>query len=472
MGLSGLAQRALVDAERALAHVDDAGTRSLALVSYALAFSRTHGPAHYADSRRLLTEALGSQDRRGMTFRLEALRNQLRIEAAEAGDDRVLFGGGRLERADGAGGHGGPVPADVLAQVAQAYWDRGRLDQVRTWALGTVASREADAGRLGRRVLTLRFLPAASKTLVVGSGPAGPIAYAVDAGAERLAGDIRLVQRALSAAHPGRARDQLAAAFTTLLGPARQQLRAATDLVILPGPIVERVPFAALFDVERQRYLIQDVVVHYGSLEPTRRSTGAAAALIVGAGDDAGGGRPRLAEVAREVEQLRQIHAGAAVLRGGADSKGQLLAQLPEAGLFHFAGHAQLNLARADLSRLILGDETSPRAALTAREIAQMHLPRLDVAVLSACSTAGNLALSREGHGGLAAAFLGAGARSVVATLWDVPDNTSRIVTIELHRRLREGAGVGRALQAAQLAALAGHPGGPAGWAAFIAVHR
>jgi hypothetical protein len=101
-------------------------------------------------------------------------------------------------------------------------------------------------------------------------------------------------------------------------------------------------------------------------------------------------------------------------------------------------------------------------------ELAALRLDA-DLVVLSSCRSAGGVILQGEGVQGLTAPLLQAGARSVVATQWEVGDrNTVRLIE-SLYRNLAGGALVGEALHRAKLESL--HRGAPPReWAAFVTV--
>lgn len=70
----------------------------------------------------------------------------------------------------------------------------------------------------------------------------------------------------------------------------------------------------------------------------------------------------------------------------------------------------------------------------------------------------------------LSSAFLVAGSRAVIGTLWDVDDEAASMAGRDLHRRLRSGARPSAALREMQLEMLASHDPTatkPAAWAAF-----
>ena len=88
--------------------------------------------------------------------------------------------------------------------------------------------------------------------------------------------------------------------------------------------------------------------------------------------------------------------------------------------------------------------------------------------VLSSCRSGEGEVIPGQGIVGLGWAFLSAGARGLVVSLWTVDDRSTSATMIEFHRRLREGRDVADALAGAQRMIRARHPH-PAWWAPFIA---
>jgi CHAT domain-containing protein len=63
---------------------------------------------------------------------------------------------------------------------------------------------------------------------------------------------------------------------------------------------------------------------------------------------------------------------------------------------------------------------------LSAYEISKMDLEEVELAVLSACGTALGENDYGEGVWGLQSAFLTAGVKNIIMSLWTVPDDTTR----------------------------------------------
>lgn len=108
--------------------------------------------------------------------------------------------------------------------------------------------------------------------------------------------------------------------------------------------------------------------------------------------------------------------------------------------VIHLAVHAIPNETRPDRAALVLLSDPAhdEDGFLQASEIVQLPL-NADLVVLSACDTAVGPLEGEEGISTLSQAFLLAGARTVVSTLWSVEDETTlylmKTFYVELHRK-------------------------------------
>jgi CHAT domain-containing protein len=97
------------------------------------------------------------------------------------------------------------------------------------------------------------------------------------------------------------------------------------------------------------------------------------------------------------------------------------------------------------LSGLVLAGANRPPQAgrddgvLTAQAVGELNLQRTRLAVLSACETGLGKEVSGEGVLGLQRAFQLAGARSVIASLWQVPDDPTQMLMERFYRNLLDG---------------------------------
>ena len=139
--------------------------------------------------------------------------------------------------------------------------------------------------------------------------------------------------------------------------------------------------------------------------------------------------------------------------------------------VLHFATHAYLHTS-PELSSLALSlvdEKGNPREGLLlAADISAMNLP-LDLVVLSACQTATGVLQPGEGVLGLTWAFLDAGAKRVVSSLWKVGDrSTSQLMTFFYEELLQNKKTPAAALRNAQIRMSNLEGSTPADWAGFV----
>jgi CHAT domain-containing protein/Tfp pilus assembly protein PilF len=117
--------------------------------------------------------------------------------------------------------------------------------------------------------------------------------------------------------------------------------------------------------------------------------------------------------------------------------------------ILHIATHGTFNPQSITRSALLLGDGS----LLSIGEIAKFtNLSRTDLVVLSACET-GLSQVSQDGTeiSGISGYFLGRGAKSVVASLWQVSDQSTALMMQKFYGYLSQGMTKAEALQKAQL---------------------
>jgi CHAT domain-containing protein/tetratricopeptide (TPR) repeat protein len=290
-------------------------------------------------------------------------------------------------------------------------------------------------------------------------------------------------------------RAEASALGRALLDPVLASLDpAVTRLIIVPDGPLHRVPWDAL-RLRDGRYVVErysvGIVPSAGALGAlwhrphARPAPGAVRLLAFGdptlgepGGDSArasvdllaaSGGLPRLPG-SRAEARLVARYAPAAEVRLGDVASAEYLRHTPLAGIqvIHFATHALVDDRALGRSALALAPGSSGSGFVTPGELASLRLDA-DMVVLSACRTAGGVVVDGEGIQGLTAAFLEAGARSVIATSWGVGDRRTVRLVDGLYAELAGGKPVVEALRAAKLAQL--RRGAPPGeWAAFSAV--
>ncbi len=138
--------------------------------------------------------------------------------------------------------------------------------------------------------------------------------------------------------------------------------------------------------------------------------------------------------------------------------------------VIHFAVHAISTPRFPERSALILGraPHSKDDGLLQAREIAGLNL-NADLVTLSACDTAKGKLEGEEGDNSLVQAFLMAGAKSVVAALWKVDDDSTAALMKQFYTHLAQGEDKSAALRHAKLDILnQWGKRAPVYWAGFI----
>jgi CHAT domain-containing protein len=184
---------------------------------------------------------------------------------------------------------------------------------------------------------------------------------------------------------------------------------------------------------------------------------------------------PQLPGSKQEVQSIGSIVSGPSrlLLEGGATETAFKALPLEKFRIVHLAVHGIANAQFPDRAALILGTSTASNddGLLQVREIRDLPL-RADLVVLSACETGSGKLLGEEGIASLERAFLLAGAKAVVASLWSADDIYTVALMKRFYERLAAGSDKGSALRQAKLDLLQqfGDQALPVYWAGFALV--
>jgi len=166
----------------------------------------------------------------------------------------------------------------------------------------------------------------------------------------------------------------------------------------------------------------------------------------------------------REVEGIAQLFPGQVAAFLGAEATEERAKSLPRnTRIVHFATHGFVDEHFPMSSGLLLTppdrvDERTEDGLLQAWEIFEQVRLDADLVVLSACDSGRGKELGGEGLLSLTRAFQFAGARAVVAALWQVADEGSADLMMRFYRHLKNGAAAEDALRNAQLEIIAQIP--------------
>jgi CHAT domain-containing protein len=297
-------------------------------------------------------------------------------------------------------------------------------------------------------VAVVQYLSTADKTLcwVLTAGDS-PVEVSLDL-STRDAADLR--RRAVQALGGDRITGESTAVlrelYERLLAPTLDALGTARVIVIVADGPLQGIPFGALIDPSSGRYLVEDhtvlaapsvsIAVALAERRARRGPWQPQQPLVVG---DPRFDPPDFPELpplpaAREVAgSIAALYPAPTVLLEADAQAGAFLELLERHDLLHFGGHA---LPLPEPALILAPDEGHETGALTSRDL-DRAMPHLRLAILSACSTAGETAtLDLQS---LVWPFLVAGADGVIASLWPVLDPPTAELMLRLHRHLAEG---------------------------------
>ena len=248
--------------------------------------------------------------------------------------------------------------------------------------------------------------------------------------------------------------------YETIVSPI-QDLLLDNELIFVPeGPLC-LAPFAAFMD-SHSKYLCESfrirVIPSLTSLKLIAECPAdyhiKSGALIVGDPriQDVtfeGTNFPQLPFARREAQMIGQILHTTPLIREHA-TKNEVLKQLSSVALVHIAAHG-----RMETGEILLAPNPSPVSRtpieedflLTMKDVLNVQM-RARLVVLSCCHSARG-EIKAEGVVGIARAFLGAGARSVLVSLWAIDDEATMEFMKKFYQHLMKGESASAALNQA-----------------------
>jgi CHAT domain-containing protein/Flp pilus assembly protein TadD len=272
--------------------------------------------------------------------------------------------------------------------------------------------------------------------------------------------------------------------YRLLIAPIAPNLDQNLTLCVAPDGVLQDLPFAALVSPESNRYLIEDFTlvvnpsasVFARALDLTHRKQRSEPASFLGFGNPRFDQQrfPRLQALPaseHELERIQSLYPHRLVLNRRQATESALLKHIGEYEIVHLATHAMSDKRSSMFSAIVLAEEqqsvTKTAAqrknpdgiaidgALQAQEVYNLKPERTRLVVLSSCRSGLGDGGRNEALGGLAQAFLVAGVPAVVASLWDIDDDSAAVLMEKFHvaHRVNKLA-FGQALRQAQISFL------------------
>ena len=287
---------------------------------------------------------------------------------------------------------------------------------------------------------------------------------------------------------------ELSMIYDWIIRPAQSELTEQTDTIVFaPDGLLRGIPIAALYDDQTDRFLIEDFAIVYtlGLSIASPKSyrdvphlaiyAGVAEALEIPGGQ----GWDALPGAQGEISKISQILPGKSLINQSFTKEGLRKAlNNRRFSTLHLATHATFGSSAADSYLLAhsgqagVGDRISLSELEEYTSQARIKGDAIELLTLSACETGiGNSSgESEDALLGLAGVAYKAGARSVLASLWKVYDDSTEDLMVSFYQNLlsetgddRGQSGKAQALRQAQLELLkkdgSKHP---ARWSSFI----
>ena len=286
--------------------------------------------------------------------------------------------------------------------------------------------------------------------------------------------------------------------YQILISPIAARLDRNRVLCIVPDGILSQLPFGALVSPEPSRYLVEDYALAVNpsaSVMARAMAIGSKARKSAGTESFLGLGNPRfnrqrfpelppLPSAEEEVTRVKPDYPKAQILSREQATESALTRQIGDYDIVHLATHVLINEQSPLLSSIVLAEENHqlsadrlPRKGVfdgswQAYEIYQLKLARTRLVLLSGCRSALGVYTRGEALSGLVQAFLAAGVPTVIASLWDVDDDSSSDLMRAFHYQYRvKHQNFSESLRQAQCSLIHGADSRrqhPYYWAAFL----
>jgi len=273
--------------------------------------------------------------------------------------------------------------------------------------------------------------------------------------------------------------------YRWLIAPIASQLDATRDLVVEADGAISTLAFEALVD-DSGAYLGSRFAItaslgmeYMKGLRQDDLITSDLQALVVGTpflSGEIAGEFPPIPDATREAEAVAARFSKSDLLVGAQATAAAVMKSLPNAGVFHFAGHALASEERAGLllaSEDAVGLGPAKISLLNASTFDPSLVARTRLAVLSGCSTASASFSRTADPDSLVRSFLRGGVPHVVASRWDVDSRVTDRLMEAFYSQLFSGQTVAHALRHVRVDILATQQTNhPYYWAAFAAFGR
>ncbi len=419
--------------------------------------------------------------------RIESLRAHIGSDALKSDffiDKRDVFDA--LIQHAGTGPQGAVARASAVLAIAERAHARLLQDYVRGKNALAPAELGALQGRLPSGRLLLSYWLGVPRSYVVWMTRSAAGIEPIDFGPA----DAARLRRHVDALGRGQASKDDGADLGRKLLPPLSPLSAGgiAGIVVIPDGVLSLLPFETL-TAPGGGMLIERFEVSYlpaaGLLSPpsdawaSRRAPWATSLVALAdpaqdaSRDDLLPGDESWAQLPGALRECRAIAAllpGRTEVYSGRQAGRSVLIGRATLPILHLASHAEADEEDPARSRILLAGDRNRLDYLFLEDIQALNLKGTELVTLSACRTAAGRLKPGEGVQSFGRAFLAAGARSTLSTLWPVADAPAAEFMKQFYGEIAAGKTKAAALRAAKLRFIRSGSSlsDPAHWAAFV----
>ncbi|MBD3559597.1 CHAT domain-containing protein, partial [Planktothrix sp. FACHB-1355] len=266
--------------------------------------------------------------------------------------------------------------------------------------------------------------------------------------------------------------------YNIIIRPLEDKIKVLSpkQLSIIATGKLRYIPFETLFDEQTDQYLIQKYPINYLTRLSSRslnsnRETVARNSLqkgVLALGNPIPRDPQNLPGTEEEVRNIAQLFPGSESFLHNNATLDKFKTSAPRFPFLHLATHGCFQPEGCqklgmEANTLLFADKQ-----LNIADAALLGLQNTELLTLSACQTALQANSNGEEIAGLAYIFERAGAKAVMASLWNAEDNTTKEIMIEFYQNIKNGMSKGEALQKAKLSQIDKHH--PYYWSPFILI--
>ena len=238
--------------------------------------------------------------------------------------------------------------------------------------------------------------------------------------------------------------------YDAVIDPILDMLEPQDDeLVIVPDGALCLTPWSAVFESIRIR-IVPSLTSYQLILSASKGHHKKKGALLVG--------NPCLKELKKPLDDLpcaqEEVEMIASILKttpltGIHATKAEVMKRMSSVALIHIAAHGNERTGEIALSPNPGWSSKFPQRKDYILKMSDVHAANLRarLVVLSCCHSGRGRVLKGEGVVGIARAFLAAGARSVLVTLWAIDDEATMVFMKSFYQQLKEGKTASAAVQ-------------------------